>query len=76
MKDLPHPERERDDVDHLIDALVADPGSAEDVKTLLRHKMAAPGVVAVAPSTLKKPCEATAAEADEDVDELWDNVPI
>ena len=76
MKDMPHAENERDDVDHLIDSLVANPSSAEDVKTLLRHKMAAPDVVTVAPSTLKRPCEATAVDEDEDVDDLWDNVPI
>ncbi len=76
MKDLPHPEGERDDVDQLIDTLIANPGSAEDVKTLLRHKMAAPDVVSLAPSTLKKRCETAAADNDDDADDLWDNVPV
>ncbi|MXQ06772.1 hypothetical protein GQ651_02820 [Alphaproteobacteria bacterium GH1-50] len=73
MKDLPATYGDRDDVDHLIDRLLADPGTVEDVKTLLRHKMSAPDVIAVAPVCARS---LQADRAEEDVEDMWDNVPI
>ncbi|MDJ1016977.1 MAG: hypothetical protein QNJ35_10730 [Paracoccaceae bacterium] len=63
----------RDDVDVIIDTLLAEPERAEDLKTMLRHKMAAPEVVAVAHA---KPVSKPDIDAQDDVEDLWDNVPV
>ena len=73
MKDLAATYGDRDDVDHLIDRLLADPGTADDVKTLLRHKMSSPDVIAVAPMTTRR---AEQADMQEDLEDMWDNLPI
>ena len=74
MKDLPEHMNGRDDVDHLIDQLMADPSAAEQVKKILRHKIASPDVVAVAPRPITP--KETDVAVDEDVEDMWDNVPI
>ena len=73
MKDLADTYADRDDVDHLIDRLLADPGTADDVKTLLRHKMSAPDVVAVAPVTSRRTRQ---TDTEDDLEDMWDNLPI
>ena len=73
MKDLGEYPSEADFVDRLIDQVVADPDRIDDVKTLLRHKMAAPEALNVV-SDAKTRSVSDATE--DDVDDLWDNVPI
>ncbi len=64
----------QDEVDDIVDALVADPTRASDVKALLKRKIAAPDIVhMVAPRAA--PAKAAGAEDDTE-DDLWDNVPI
>ena len=72
MKDLAGHPSDADFVDRLIDQVVADPERVDDVKTLLRHKMAAPDALNV----VEKPSVVAAPAAEDDVDDLWDNVPI
>jgi len=63
-----------DEVDEIVDALVADPTCASDVKALLRHKIAAPDIVRlVAP---KAPSAKTAVAEDDSDDDVWDNMPV
>ena len=64
----------QDEVDDIVDALVADPTRASDVKAMLKRKIAAPDIVhMVAPR--RAPAKAGVAEDDTE-DDLWDNVPI
>ena len=64
----------QDEVDDIVDALVADPTRASDVKALLKSKIAAPDIIQmVAPR--RPPAKAVVAEDDTE-DDLWDNVPI
>lgn len=73
MKNLAVDTSDADYVDRLIDQVVADPERVDDVKKLLRYKMAAPEGLNV----VEKPVRATAKTViDEDADDLWDNVPI
>lgn len=63
------PERMSDDIDRIVDALLANPANAGDIKTILRSKLGAPDIVHVvhaAPRT---------QDAD-DVEDFWDNVPV
>jgi len=64
----------KDEVDEIVDALVADPTCANDVKAILRHKISAPDIVRmVAP----KAGIAKVAITDEELDDdIWDNLPI
>ena len=61
-----------DDIDKIVDALVADPSRADDIKSLLRGKLAAPESVNVAYAAPS----ARAVPAQTDLDDMWDNVPI
>lgn len=73
MNDLSVNTSDADYVDRLIDQVVADPDRVDDVKKLLRHKIAAPdrlNVVDAPKRTTPTP------EIDDDVEDLWDNVPI
>ena len=63
-----------DDVDALVEALVAHPERADDVKALLRRKLAAPDVVRVLMP--EKAITDTPKDIDDSEDDLWDNVPI
>ena len=59
------------DVDEIVEALVADPTCAEDVKALLKQKLAAPDVVRmIAPKPTRT------AAANDEADDMWDNVPV
>lgn len=60
-------------VDRLIDQVVADPDRVEDVKKLLHHKMAAPEGLNVVP---ERSAPTSSLADDDDVEDLWDNVPI
>lgn len=73
MKDLGEYPSEADFVDRLIDQVVADPDRIDDVKTLLRHKMAAPEALNVVSDAR---AHSVADATEDDVDDLWDNVPI
>lgn len=68
-KDI-HMEPERDDVDRIVDALIAEPGQSEHFKSLIRSKMADPAAV-VTPFRMTR----RVASA-EDIDDMWDNVPV
>ncbi len=59
------------DVDEIVEALVADPSCAEDVKALLKQKLAAPDVVRMIAPKRQAP-----TAANDDAEDLWDNVPI
>ena len=72
MTDLAGHPKDADFVDRLIDQVVADPKRVDDVKTLLRHKMSEPDALNLVDRTVPAP----AVDQDEDVDDLWDNVPI
>ena len=61
-----------EDVDAIVDAVAADPSCADSAKALLTNKMRAPEMVRV---VAPKPAPTKAAVQD-DVDDMWDNVPI
>ena len=72
LKDNVEPGNGRDDIDRIVDALLANPDQISDIKTLLRHKLSAPETVHVArPAAVPVP-----ADLAEDVDDFWDNVPV
>lgn len=56
----------QDDVDRIVDTLLAEPARADDIKTLLRHRLGMDRVV-----HLK-----SAVNASDDLDDMWDNVPV
>lgn len=62
--------RPTDDIDRIVAVLLNDPGRADDMKHLLRQKMKAPSSVRVA--VPRVPVRAMA----EDVEDMWDNVPV
>lgn len=62
----------RDDIDRIVDALLANPDRISDIKTLLRSKITSPDTVRVAYPV----AEPELAEADTDSDDFWDNVPV
>ena len=73
MNDLAINTADADYVDRLIDQVVADPERVDDVKKLLRHKMAAPeGLNLVEKAQPTTPV----VDVEDDVEDLWDNVPI
>ncbi len=59
-----------DDVEQIIEALAADPSQVEDVKSMLLERKKLPGVV-----RLEARHRAVAVVSD-DVDDMWDNVPV
>ena len=61
-----------EDVDAIVDAVAADPSCADSAKALLTNKMRAPEMVRV---VSPKPVVAKVASF-EDVDDMWDNVPV
>ena len=66
--------KSRDDVDEIVDALVADPSRASDVKALLKRKIAAPDIVRM---VVPRAANAKFAVADDDAeDDIWDNMPV
>ena len=66
--------RNHDEVDQIVDALVADPSCASDVKMLLRRKIAAPDIVhMIAPRPAGVKAAITEGEAEDD---MWDNMPV
>ncbi len=72
-KDKKQPQS-KDEVDDIVDALVADPRCANDVKALLRRKIAAPDIVhMVAP---RVPSSKTSVSGEESDDDVWDNMPV
>ena len=60
------------DVDAIVNAVLADPSCANDAKALLTSKLKAPETVRV---VAPKPVPVHVATQD-DVDDMWDNVPI
>lgn len=59
-----------DDVEQIVAALRSDPRSLEDVKALLKSRKA------LGASTLRPPVSLSVVQASDDVDEMWDNVPV
>ena len=55
-----------DDVDRLIDKLLAEPDRVEDIKSKLRRSLGKDRVVSLRP----------VSSASDDVDDMWDNVPV
>ena len=68
MKDIIEDAVPRDDVDRLVDAALAEPGRADDIKAILRTKIVAVGPVPVAASMT--------ASDDDDPEDFWDNFPV
>lgn len=56
----------QDDVDRLVDTLLAEPARAEDIKTQLRRRLRSDGAAHL---------KAVPTVAD-DLDDMWDNVPV
>jgi len=63
------PERMSDDIDRIVDALLANPASAGDIKTILRSKLSAPDIVHVVHA-------APLPHGADDLEDFWDNVPV
>ena len=59
------------DIDGIVESLLADPGSADEAKRLLRKKMQLTAVV-----NMMAPAMPMVGGSDDDLDDLWDNVPI
>lgn len=60
-----------DDIDRIVDGLLADPSRADDVKGALRSRLAAGAATPV--RTLEK---APRTRPSHDEDDMWENVPI
>lgn len=56
----------QDDVDRLVDTLLAEPARAEDIKTMLRRRLRGDATTHL---------KAVPSGAD-DLDDMWDNVPV
>lgn len=80
MKHSPDGRRRADDIDRIVEALIADPSRSEDLKSLLRRKIRSHGTVAVPHATrgmAEKPRLWQEDEgAAEQAEELWDNLPV
>ena len=59
-----------DDVEQIVAALRSDPRSLEVVKALLKSRKARET------SSLRPPVSLSVVQASDDVDEMWDNVPV
>lgn len=59
-----------DDVDQIVDTLLADPGRAEDIKTILRKKLNVQNVVGFSAR------RSASTMPTDDVEDMWDNVPV
>ena len=59
-----------DDVEQIIEALEADPSQVEDVKSMLLERKKLPGVVRLEARHL------AVEVVSDDVDDMWDNVPV
>ena len=70
MADLTGAPAELEYVDRLIDQVVADPARGDDVKTLLKHKMSDAEAFALVEK------QSQSVHGDDDVEDLWDNVPV
>ncbi|MEL7345160.1 MAG: hypothetical protein AAFN59_09920 [Pseudomonadota bacterium] len=68
MKDTTYQTDATDDIDVIVEALMRNPENVDDIKTLLRQKISAPGKVRVLSADKKGP--------DADPDEFWDNFPV
>lgn len=69
MKDLTASTGNHDDIDVIVDALLKNPESADDIKTLLRQKILAPRKVRVLKAKVER---AKVIEQDE----FWENFPV
>jgi len=69
MKDIVEHAQRPDDIDRIVDALLENPGSAGDIKALLRNKLTSPDVVRVARASIS-------LSEEDDVEDFWDNVPV
>lgn len=70
MKQAMRQANREDDVDTMVDSLLADPNRADDIKSMLRQRLAEDGVV-----PLRSVPKAVSAISD-DLDDMWDNVPV
>lgn len=70
MNQPSHRSPPQDDVDAIVDTLLENPSCAEDVKSELRARLKEASAPKLATVTRLKP-----AAADE-IDDMWDNVPV
>lgn len=59
-----------DDVDMLVDTLLAEPDRADDIKNMLRRRLGVEGR-----AQPRSPLSLVSTKTDE-IDEMWDNVPV
>lgn len=64
---LPDNFKSNDDVDRIVDAVLADPSRAEAAKVMLRRKILGGETVHLVPPSVSD---------HEQADDLWDNVPV
>ncbi len=66
-----------DDIDHLVDDLLKNPDLADQVKDNLRARLKEAHHASAKPAdVVQLHVDASARVDDQDVDDLWDNVPI
>ncbi|MBT8418737.1 MAG: hypothetical protein KJO42_14975 [Silicimonas sp.] len=60
----------QDEVDRIVDTLLANPGHAEDIKSQLRRRLREDPVVRVVAANYSTP------SIRDEVEDMWDNVPV
>ncbi len=66
MRSALKPTWREDEVDRLVDTLLAEPDRVDDIKSMLRRKLNTERIV---------PLKSAPATAN-DIDDMWDNVPV
>jgi hypothetical protein len=68
----------RDEIDSIVDGLLADPSRVDDVKGVLRRRFAlvAPHAALVQMRQVERATPARNAALSSDDDDLWENVPV
>lgn len=65
-----------DDIDRIVDDLLADPTRADDIKLALRRRLSGTPAIPRAVPTVPAPAEQPAWRAAADDDDLWENMPV
>lgn len=74
MNTIVEPKTARDDIDRIVDELVANPDRAGDLKKMLRHKIQEPQKISVLRAGQKEPQQSGPAATEQD--DFWDNFPV